>query len=55
MTKTEALIEAAWARALFEALVRYEETPLYEATVREHGRPTLLTAAAQGWEPGAVG
>lgn len=29
--------EQAWAKALYEALVRYEPTPLYEATARNHG------------------
>lgn len=43
MTKQEALIEAEWARALYEALTRYESAPIYEALVREYGRPVLVT------------
>lgn len=34
---TSAQREEAWAKALYEALLRYEPTPLYEATAAELG------------------
>jgi hypothetical protein len=38
------LLEAAWAKALYEAWVRYEETPIYNAVVAELGNPRPVSS-----------
>ncbi len=44
--KKSAATETAWAKALYEALRRYEPTPLYDEVCREFGRPTLVAVAS---------
>lgn len=42
--RTSATTEAEWARALYQALLRVEPTPIYEQVVREYGRPVLVAS-----------
>lgn len=42
--KPDPLLDAAWARALHDALVRYQPTPLFDAVCRELGNPLSVAA-----------
>lgn len=41
-----AATETAWAKALYEAWVRYEETPIYAAVCAELGTPAPVSSLA---------
>lgn len=45
-TKTDELLQAAWAKALYEAWARHGETPLFDALAAEMGNPLAVERLA---------
>lgn len=46
--KREELVQAEWARALYEALCRYQDTPLFAEVAAEMGNPLAVERLAAG-------
>lgn len=44
--KREELLQAAWAKALYEAWCRYGETPIWDELVAERGNPLAVERLA---------